>query len=90
MDLVIDPSGEVRCLYGEAIALSSLGVCSIGRASHVEPTREGKWQVDLAPVKGPVLGPFDRRSEALEAEATWLWRHRIAPGSAPPLTSGLY
>ncbi len=90
MDLVIDPSGEVRCLYGEAIALSSLGVCSIGRASHVEPIAAGKWQADLAPVKGPVLGPFDRRSEALEAEAKWLWHHCIAPGPAPHLTSGIY
>jgi hypothetical protein len=26
-------------------------------------------------VGGPVLGPFDRRSDALEAERDWLERH---------------
>jgi hypothetical protein len=26
----------------------------------------------LAPVKGPRLGPFDRRSQALDSERAWL------------------
>ena len=30
------------------------------------------WLADLSPVNGPVLGPFDRRSEALAAELAWL------------------
>ena len=79
MDLVIDRAGEVRCLYGEQIPLASLGALSIRRASHVEPTLGGTWQADLVPVNGPVLGPFVRRSDALEAEADWLWHHCIAP-----------
>ena len=41
---------------------------SITRASHVEPDAEGRWLADLTPVAGPVLGPFDLRSEALAAE----------------------
>ena len=36
---------------------------------------------DLRPVDGPVLGPFDRRSEALEAEVAWLEAHWLTPPS---------
>jgi hypothetical protein len=32
----------------------------------------GRWWADLGPVSGPKLGPFDRRSQALEAEREWL------------------
>ena len=38
------------------------------RASHVEPNDQGRWFADLAPVNGPILGPYTRRTEALEAE----------------------
>jgi hypothetical protein len=38
----------------------------------VEPDTVGRWLADMAPVDGPVLGPFDRRSEALAAEREWL------------------
>ena len=72
MLLRIDPQGEITCLYGEAIDLSALGVLSIQRASHVEPDKHGQWWADLAPVSGPRLGPFARRSEALQAEQVWL------------------
>ena len=72
MNLVIDPLGTVRCVYGEAIPLADLGDLTIRRASHVEPDEAGRWWADLTPVGGPVLGPFDRRSAALEAEAAWL------------------
>ena len=77
MDLVIDPTGQVRCLYGEAIPLASLGAVSIRRASQVEPDDQGRWRADLSPVGGPVLGPFTRRSVALAAEAQWLLEHRL-------------
>jgi hypothetical protein len=72
MDLVVAPDGTVRAVYDEAIDLTLLGRVLIRRASHVEPTPKGRWQADLTPVGGPVLGPFDRRSEALEAEHVWL------------------
>ncbi len=74
MELVVTRGGGVRCLYGEAIALASLGPLVIDRASHVEPDALGRWLADLAPVGGPVLGPYERRSEALAAEADWLGR----------------
>jgi len=84
MHLVVTPSGEVRCLYGEAIDLARLGQLSICRGSHVEPDPQGQWQADLAPVAGPVLGPFGSRSQALAAEQVWLLAHWL--NSATPLT----
>ena len=84
MRLVIEPGGRVRCLYGEAVDLTSLGVLSIRRASHVEPDDAGSWWADLAPVGGPRLGPFTLRSLALDAETAWLERHWLkAPPAAP-------
>ena len=77
MQLVIDRAGVVRCLYHEEIDLSTMGMMAIARASHVEPDEQGRWHADLSPVMGPVLGPFGRRSEALEAEVKWLERNRL-------------
>ncbi len=75
MQLVIDSGGSVRCLYSEDLDLLQLGLVTITRASHVEPTPSGHWMVDLNPVDGPELGPFVNRSLALEAEVDWLAKH---------------
>ena len=75
MNLVIRPGGLVHCVYGEAIDLAALGALTIRRASHVEPDLEGRWWVDLQPVGGGRLGPFNLRSEALDAERLWLEEH---------------
>jgi hypothetical protein len=72
MQIVIHNKGRGRCVYGEAIDLSALGQVSVTRGSHVEPTADGQWWADLAPVCGPVLGPYALRSEALAAERQWL------------------
>jgi hypothetical protein len=72
MQLVVESSGTIRCLYDETISLASLGQLSIHRGSHVEPDELGWWLADLSPVYGPVLGPFADRSEALAAERDWL------------------
>ena len=90
--LVINPAGGGRCLYDEALNLSSLGSLQIERASHVEPDAAGRWFVDLSPVGGPVLGPYATRSFALEVEAEWLVRHRLlarhdAEGTEPKAVS---
>ena len=79
MNLIIDNAGMIRCLYGEEIDLSSLGGMTIVRGSHVEPNEDGKWLVDLSPVNGPMLGPFNRRSQALAAESRWLEVNRLMP-----------
>jgi hypothetical protein len=83
MELRIDPRGQVVCVYGEAIDLAVLGEPSIRRASHVEPDDQGRWWADLAPVGGPRLGPYARRSQALAAEVGWLEAHWLPAGGAP-------
>jgi hypothetical protein len=75
IELVIMPSGQVQCLYDEAIDLTTLGTLQIARASHVEPDEHGQWWADLAPAHGPKLGPYAHRSEALQAERHWLVTH---------------
>ena len=72
MTLIIGSGGRVRGVYGEEIDLAALGPLTITRASRVEPDDEGRWLADLSPVGGPVLGPYDLRSEALGAEVAWL------------------
>jgi hypothetical protein len=80
MQLVINNSGNIRCVYGEAVDLSTLGCLDIRRASHVEPNDNGQWLADLGPVAGPMLGPFGTRSEALAAECQWLDAHWLLAG----------
>jgi hypothetical protein len=74
MNIFVRPNGSAQCLYSEDICLASLGALDIKRASHVEPdpANPGKWLADLSPVGGPMLGPFNSRSDALAAEAKWL------------------
>ncbi len=79
MDLLIEPTGTVRCVFGEEIDLGQLGQLSIRRGSHVEPTPDGQWTADLAPVQGPLLGPFPTRTAALNAEVSWLREHWLLP-----------
>jgi len=66
--LRIDPGGGIRCLYDEALDLTSFGPLKVSRGSHVEPTSDGQWTADLSPVAGPVLGPYPYRTAALAAE----------------------
>jgi hypothetical protein len=79
VELVIEATGRVRCIYGEDLDLHVLGQVAIQRGSHVEPTADGRWTADLSPVNGPVLGPFATRGEALAAEVEWLRRHWLTP-----------
>jgi hypothetical protein len=83
MEMVINPKGRVRCIYGEEIDLTALGQVSISRASHVEPDAQGQWWANLTPVHGPTLGPFSLRSDALAAEVTWLETHWLPGGNRP-------
>jgi hypothetical protein len=85
MHLLIDPSGDMRCVYSETIDLHALGELTIARASSVEPDAQGQWWADLGPVGGPRLGPCDRRSESLDAERVWLESYWLT-ASSPRLT----
>ena len=79
MQLLIEPSGNCRCIYSEVIDVREIGEASIRRGSHVEPTPDGRWTADLSPVNGPSLGPFSTRSEALDAEVEWLLENWLMP-----------
>lgn len=79
MQLLIESSGDCRCVYSEAIDVREIGEVNIRRGSHVEPTGEGQWTADLSPVSGPVLGPFPTRSKAIDAEVAWLFEHWLTP-----------
>ena len=81
IELVISPIGEVRMIYHEGFDSHQLGRVRIRRGSHVEPTADGLWMADLSPVDGPMLGPFDIRSKALDAELRWLNEHWLLPTS---------
>ena len=82
MEIIIARDGAVRFVYSDALAgLLSKGEARTARASHVEPG-PGGWFADLAPVRGPKLGPFGLRQEALDAEVRWLTAHEIpVPGA---------
>ena len=80
MQLVIDPTGSMRCLYDETLPLADFGRLTISRGSIVEPTEAGHWTADLSPVGGPLLGPFATRSQALDAEREWLEAHWLCHG----------
>ena len=79
MQLVITLDGTTRCIYGEDIDLHTLGQVTIARGSHVEPDDQGQWWADMSPVSGPRLGPYVRRSEALQAEVAWLEANWLCP-----------
>jgi hypothetical protein len=79
MQLIITPDGTARCLYGEELDLHALGCLTINRGSHVEPDAVGQWWADMSPVSGPRLGPFTRRSDALQAEVAWLESNWLCP-----------
>jgi hypothetical protein len=80
MELIITARGVVRCVYDEHLDLGALGRLAIRRASHVEPTTDGRWTADLSPLGGPVLGPFPARSVALAAEEGWIMRNWLSMG----------
>ena len=82
MDLFIRPGGACECLYDEDFDVSPLGQLTIRRASHVEPNEQCRWQADLSPVGGPILGPFATRRAALAAEIAWLEANVLGRGNA--------
>ena len=73
MILTVDPAGTVRAVYTETLDLDALGKADIRRASHVEPGPEG-W---CAQIGETILGPFTKRSEAIQAEVAWIESHLL-------------
>lgn len=44
---------------------------AVKRLSHVD-WEDGSWWADMGPVRGPKLGPFPTRGDALKAEVQWI------------------
>jgi hypothetical protein len=77
-NLSISSDGIVTLIYDDDRAdLMAEGKTTIARASHVEP-QGSEWIADMAPVGGPVLGPYPLRKMALDAEVEWLTRKLFA------------
>jgi hypothetical protein len=75
----ISPAGQITMIHDDGMReLLKQGQASLRRASHVEPGDPAlgqdplQWYADMAPVQGPVLGPFATRTEALASEVDWL------------------
>ena len=74
--IAVEPDGTIKLIYEDDLrGLLHAGSAIITRVSHVEPTVDGRWTADLSPVGGPILGPFDTRTEALQQEVSWLTLH---------------
>lgn len=69
----VGTDGLLKFVYDDELAgLLQLGTSIVERASHVEPTPQGGWSVDLSPSGGPVVGQFPLRGSALQFEHQWL------------------
>lgn len=81
MRITFEVDGRIKFVYDDetAVVVREVGDLSIKRASHVEPSTcwEGAWEADMDPVGGPILGPFETRKEALEAEREWLFKNGL-------------
>ena len=84
--IVITTDGQARMVFDDRFDARCVGAAKIERGSHVEPTHDGRWTADLSPVEGPLLGPFDKRKEALDAEVTWLNANWLAQGQPVDLS----
>lgn len=73
IELFIEADGTIQAVYDDVLPdlFESEGKTETRRASHVEPV-PGGWMADLAPIRGPLLGPFRTRAEALAREVEWL------------------
>jgi len=83
MKLIVKPGGRIVGVYSEELEYSILGRPTLRRASHVEPNINGDWYADMSPINGPQLGPFPKRSSALDAELSWLNLMLNEVGSIP-------
>jgi hypothetical protein len=73
VSITITADGNLRFIWADELSdLVQSGKPTITRASDVEPLPDGRWIADMGRVNGPVLGPFNKRVEALAAERRWL------------------
>lgn len=88
-EIIVDKDGRISFLYDDDLAELVAGLVSsltVKRASHIEPTGDGKWRVDVSPLLthlnesavsgGPettnVVTETSRWDEASEFEKAWV------------------
>jgi len=83
-EVLFATDGTARFIHDDDLldVAREVGTVTIRRASHVEPTDDGRWTADMGPCGGPVLGPWNHRADALSAERAWLVEHGV-PVPAP-------
>lgn len=77
-DILIDEDGTITFVYSDDLAAVFVEEHDqrTVRASFVEPCAGGGWTADMSLSRGPSLGPFVTRQDALEAERAWLSENR--------------
>jgi hypothetical protein len=83
VDILINENGDVVSVYNDDMrdVYSALGDFTLERASHVEPTHDGRWLVDLSPFISRCKGLpymyafFEKRRDAIKFEIEWIRRH---------------
>jgi hypothetical protein len=74
LKILVTQKGTLKFIHDDSLKIIlDQGTALVRRASHVEPSPDGKqWSADMTPVGGDVLGPFDTKKKALAAEIKWL------------------
>lgn len=85
----VTPRGRMIFLYQEKVNLEQEGVVeSVVRASDVEPDERGEWWVTIRNRERTTLGPFRKRSQALNAEVAWLEKNCFSTVPSVPCVNG--
>jgi len=76
----VEPGSEIKmpalawlCANSEHVYTTTPSL----RGLEMLPQYKTKWWADLLPVGGPVLGPYNTNTEALQAEVDWLKLNNI-------------
>jgi len=80
--ITVKPDGTIQFIHDDRLrGLLQQGVASLRRVSHVEPGDPTKgqnpleWYTEMLAGGGRVLGPFETRQGALDAEVEWVNTH---------------
>lgn len=89
--ITVKPDGTMQFVHDDRLrGLLHQGAASIKRMSNVEPgdVERGQnplgWYADLAASSGPVLGPFETRQAALNAEVEWINTNVLTEAKCKP------
>lgn len=81
IDVVVDEAGALTFVWHDALAeLVPAGyTCDIQRASHVEPTPDGRWTADMRPTFLGLMTEAQRGAFGASAGPQWFDRLTLGP-----------